>query len=217
MPDIGQTGSVDAGTFVGSRKDPAYQLAMLVGIMAGDRYNTPPSRERNAAAYQAQERSAMPSAAPVRKQPEQNPAQPTTPTGSFGPTGSVPPPNEGGFVSRLLTNADRYLGIPYVYGGTNPQRGLDCSGFVQRVFADMGIALPRVTYDQVKAGVAINDRSQLQAGDLLFFTGDGNRTNGHVGIYLGNGIMIDAPHTGANVGHRRVNWDAITAMRRVNP
>lgn len=220
MPGIGQTGSPDAGTYVGSRKDPAYQLAMLMGIMAGDQYVPVQSRERNAAAMQAQEAGMTPSVAQPREPAgqKQQTTTDTSLTGTFGPRGEIPRPNEGGFVNRLLLNADRYLGIPYVYGGTNPQKGLDCSGFVQRVFADMGIALPRVTYDQVKVGVGIADKDQLQAGDLIFFNGDtGNRPNGHVGIYLGNDMMIDAPHTGATVGHRKVNWNNVTAMRRVNP
>lgn len=213
MPEqIGQTGSELAGEHLGSRNDLHYQASVLLGILGGDKYvqkldqqygiNTPDpntvthpvdSTDMTQQVVEQQKPVVMPSATPA-------------------------PVKEESFSNRMLLNAEKYIGIPYVYGGTNPQTGLDCSGFVQKVFADMGIHIPRVTYDQVKSGVAVDDRSQLQPGDLLFFVGDkAHVANGHVAIYLGEGMMIDAPHTGAKVGHRKVNWSQLTAMRRVNP
>jgi cell wall-associated NlpC family hydrolase len=83
----------------------------------------------------------------------------------------------------------RYLGVPYVWGGSTP-RGFDCSGLVSYVFAQIGVSLPHSSYSQFGMGTAVSI-SQLQPGDLVFFTGAS-----HVGIYIGGGQFIHAPHTG---------------------
>ena len=83
----------------------------------------------------------------------------------------------------------RYLGVPYVWGGASPA-GFDCSGLVMYVYAQLGISLPHYTGAQWAAGMPVS-RSQLAAGDLVFFDG-----LGHVGIYIGGGQFIHAPHTG---------------------
>jgi cell wall-associated NlpC family hydrolase len=94
----------------------------------------------------------------------------------------------------VATIALQYLGIPYVWGGASP-RGFDCSGLVQYVFAQVGIQLPHYTVAQWNYPGAVPVRkNQLQPGDLVFFNG-----LDHVGIYIGYGDFIDAPHTGANV------------------
>lgn len=91
--------------------------------------------------------------------------------------------------SAVLDYARKFLGTPYVYGATGPN-SFDCSGFTQYVFRNAaGISLGRTTYDQIKNGVEVS-YSQLQPGDLVF------PHDGHVGIYIGNGQMIHAPHTG---------------------
>jgi len=97
----------------------------------------------------------------------------------------------GGAVSIAL----QYLGIPYKWGGASPETGFDCSGLVQYVYAQLGISLPHYTVAQWKyAGAVPVAKNQLQPGDLVFFNG-----LDHVGIYLGYGDFIDAPHTGATV------------------
>jgi len=118
-------------------------------------------------------------------------AQSLAPTGSFGvgdPTaGSVP----SGHFSGVVGVAMRYLGVPYVWGGASPS-GFDCSGFVMYVFAQVGVSLPHYTVAQWSYSNAVSvPRDELQPGDLVFFAG-----LGHVGIYVGNGQFIHAPHTG---------------------
>jgi cell wall-associated NlpC family hydrolase len=96
--------------------------------------------------------------------------------------------------SGVVSLAVQYLGVPYVWAGASPT-GFDCSGLVQYVFGRLGISLPHNTVAQWNDPAAVSvPRSQLQAGDLVFFNG-----LDHVGIYLGHGYFIDAPHTGAFV------------------
>lgn len=118
------------------------------------------------------------------------------------------------FAGRQLAlhAAQQYIGVPYVFGGGgtagpsrsalahgNPnQVGFDCSGFVQFTLGKAGISAPRLSYDQLKMGQRVS-LSALQPGDLVGF-GDGH----HVAIYLGNGQIIEAPHTGANVRIRKL-------------
>ncbi len=117
-------------------------------------------------------------------------AQAGAPVGSFGvgaPTGSIP----SGRYSGVVGIAMQYLGTPYVWGGASPS-GFDCSGFVMYVFAQVGISLPHYTVAQYNYADSVSvPRSELQPGDLVFFAG-----LGHVGIYVGNGQFIHAPHTG---------------------
>jgi cell wall-associated NlpC family hydrolase len=105
----------------------------------------------------------------------------STPEGS-----TVAPPNTHGGVVGI---AMRYLGVPYVWGGSTP-RGFDCSGFVMYVFAQIGVSLPHSSYAQYGMGTPVS-LGELQPGDLVFFAGAS-----HVGIYIGGGQFIHAPHTG---------------------
>ena len=107
--------------------------------------------------------------------------------GASTPEGaSVAPPSRYGGVVGI---AMRYLGTPYVWGGASPS-GFDCSGFTMYVYAQVGVSLPHSSYAQYGMGVGVS-RDQLQPGDLVFFYG-----LGHVGIYIGGGQYIHAPHTG---------------------
>lgn len=96
----------------------------------------------------------------------------------------------------VIKEAEKYLGIPYVYGGSTPA-GFDCSGFAQYVYKQLGYSIMRVAHDQfIYSGKPV-ERKDLQPGDLVFFGTDGYA--GHVGIYAGNGQMIHAPSTGKNI------------------
>ncbi|HVU79708.1 MAG TPA: NlpC/P60 family protein [Gaiellaceae bacterium] len=95
--------------------------------------------------------------------------------------------------ARIVRFARRYLGVRYVYGGTSPRSGFDCSGFTRFVYAHFGIALPHYSGAQFGMGRRISERG-LRPGDLVFFDG-----LGHVGLYIGGGRFIHAPHTGASV------------------
>ena len=131
-----------------------------------------------------------------------------TGTGAAGATGGA------GLGQRAVALARGYTGVPYLWGGTDPGKGLDCSGLTQLVYGTLGIALPRVASDQARAGVAVPSLAQAQPGDLVFF---GNPAH-HVGIVAGDGMMIDAPHTGSSVGtHAISGYGPVSAIRRVVP
>lgn len=89
----------------------------------------------------------------------------------------------------------QYLGQGYVWGGSNPSTGFDCSGLLQWGFKQFGISIPRVTYDQIGVGAAV-DMKNLQVGDMVFFDTSSQSGPDHVGIYIGNGKMLHAPKTG---------------------
>jgi cell wall-associated NlpC family hydrolase len=108
-----------------------------------------------------------------------------------------------GLGSVIVADAESYLGTPYVWGGEKPGSGFDCSGLVQWVYAEAGISLPRVAQDQFDAGPHLAAGATLYPGDLVFF-GSGPSQVDHVGIYVGNGEMIDAPYTGVDVRFDRV-------------
>jgi cell wall-associated NlpC family hydrolase len=131
----------------------------------------------------------------------------------------APPPGYGATSSTGTTGSDvvadarRYLGVPYLWGGTDPSKGLDCSGLVQQVYGDLGIDLPRVSRDQANVGTPVSSLADAQPGDLLFF---GSPVH-HVAIYEGNGMMIEAPRTGQNVKEIPVAdfGEPVSSIRRV--
>lgn len=92
-----------------------------------------------------------------------------------------------GNIQNIIDTAKRFLGFPYRYGGTTPEIGFDCSGFVQYVFSINGIKLPRTANQQASIGTRVTEPT---AGDLVFFYTNGSI--GHVGIYIGNNAFIHA-------------------------
>ena len=118
--------------------------------------------------------------------------------------------------TAVVAAATTYLGVPYLWGGTDPARGLDCSGFTQRVFADVGITLPRTSSQQATAGTAVAGLADARPGDLVFFDNSSSRAGiDHVGLYLGNGKMIAAPQEGDVVKVQDVGTPSV--IRRVLP
>ena len=94
---------------------------------------------------------------------------------------------------RAATIAVKAVGVPYVWGGASPASGFDCSGLVYWSYKQLGIELPHSSYALYDVGRQIAP-SRMQPGDLVFFAG-----LGHVGIYVGRGRMVHAPHSGARV------------------
>ena len=110
----------------------------------------------------------------------------------------------------VVAEAKKYLGVPYVWGGTDPKTGLDCSGLVQHVYANLGYDVPRVSGDQAHAGRAVASLSEAQPGDILAF---GSPVH-HVGIYVGDNQMIEAPRPGLAVRIGPV-YETPSAIRRI--
>jgi peptidoglycan DL-endopeptidase CwlO len=128
-------------------------------------------------------------------------------------TGTTAPSAGTAAGEAVVAKARAYLGVPYVWGGTDPEKGLDCSGLVQRVYADLGYELPRVSYQQATAGRAVEGGlDNARPGDILAF---GSPVH-HVGIYIGDGQMIEAPRPGLDVRVGPV-YETPTAIRRIVP
>jgi cell wall-associated NlpC family hydrolase len=133
-------------------------------------------------------------------------------TNQMPPVQGATVPNMGS--SAAINFARSVIGTPYVWGGESAQ-GYDCSGLTQAAFKSAGVNLPRVAQDQYNATPKV-DVKQLQAGDLVFF-GQSTSAISHVGIYIGNGQMVDAPHTGAQVRTESIGWgDLVGATRPID-
>lgn len=107
----------------------------------------------------------------------------------------------------IVDYACQFIGNPYVWGGTSLTDGADCSGFVQSVFAHFGISLPRTTYDQINAGVEVS-YDQAMPGDLICY-------DGHIGIYIGNGQIVNAQNPEQGIGISPATYTIILSVRRI--
>ncbi|HEV7964306.1 MAG TPA: transglycosylase SLT domain-containing protein [Actinoplanes sp.] len=112
----------------------------------------------------------------------------------------------------VVASARKYLGVPYVFGGNDPAKGLDCSSLVQHAYGDLGIKLPRIAADQAREGQPVASLAQARPGDLLAF----NSPVDHIAIYIGDGKMIAAPKPGDVVKIQNV-YATPTAIRRIVP
>jgi peptidoglycan DL-endopeptidase CwlO len=140
-----------------------------------------------AAANQSSQQQSTQSQAPAPEpstQPQPSPPAASSPSPSTEPAPA--PSTHSGVVSIAL----RYLGVPYRWGGASPSTGFDCSGFTMYVYAKVGVYLPHNAAMQYYRGRPVS-RSRLQPGDLVFFNG-----LSHVGMYIGSGRFVHAPHTG---------------------
>jgi cell wall-associated NlpC family hydrolase len=127
-------------------------------------------------------------------------------TGNY-PDIKIPTANTIG--AQALRWALTRRGSPYVWGAAGPH-AFDCSGLVLWAYAKVGISLPHFTGEQWNMGVHVG-RNQLEPGDLVFFYAD----LGHVGLYIGNGLMVDAPDFGEDVQVQPVMWDVYAGAVRI--
>ncbi|QUC01950.1 C40 family peptidase (plasmid) [Cellulosimicrobium cellulans] len=133
---------------------------------------------------------------------DRTPTQAETSTAQ-GQTPVAAPPSAAG--SSVVSVAMRYLGVPYQWGGTTPA-GFDCSGFTSYVYAQVGINLPRTSSEQRYAGTVIS-REQAQPGDLVW-------SPGHIGIYAGDNMQVEAPSPGKTVRYGPI-WQSNPTYIRV--
>ena len=121
-----------------------------------------------------------------------------------------PEVDQGELVARY---ARTFVGVPYRWGGTSPRTGFDCSGFVAFVYRHFGVSLPHYTVAQFERGRRVA-RGALRPGDLVFFAG-----LSHVGLYIGDGRFVHAPHTGTrvSVASLRRGWyrETFAGARRI--
>ena len=159
------------------------QRKQLLGSIQGEIAHLKAQEAARQAQLQAQLQQQLASQQAAQRQAALAPTVPVDTTTPSIPT--APPATHGGVVGVAM----RYLGTPYVWGGASPS-GFDCSGLVMYAFAQIGISLPHSSYAQYGYGTPVS-RGDLQPGDVVFFDG-----LGHVGIYVGGGSFIHAPHTG---------------------
>jgi len=115
------------------------------------------------------------------------------PHGGYEPVNMQDASSAGAKAAKMV---HKYLGVHYVWGGESP-KGFDCSGLLQYVWHNLGVNIPRVTYDQWRTGTKVSQQN-LRPGDAVFFH-PGSRGPEHVGMYVGNGMFIEAPRTGLDV------------------
>ena len=109
--------------------------------------------------------------------------------------------------AEIVAYAKQFIGNPYVYGGTSLTRGTDCSGFVMGVYRHFGISLPRTSYLMRKVGKAVS-RSEVQPGDIICY-------NGHVGIYAGDGKIVNAIDERRGINLSNAYYRKIVTIRRI--
>lgn len=114
---------------------------------------------------------------------------------------------KGGTGQAIVDFACQFIGNPYVWGGTSLTNGADCSGFVQSVFAHFGISLPRTTRDLVSVGTPVSYDEAIP-GDIILYSG-------HVGIYMGNGQIVNAINSAQGIGILPATYTSIVTVRRL--
>lgn len=115
--------------------------------------------------------------------------------------------------SDVVKDAEKYLGVPYVFGGESSS-GMDCSGLVQKTFSDLGISVPRLVHEQQTVGQSVGSLKDAKPGDLIVLNG-----GDHIAIYAGNGMVVHAPYEGRTVSLQKA-WFTdkdIVTIRRIVP
>ena len=122
-----------------------------------------------------------------------------------GSSSYASPSGSGG--SAVVGYASQFVGNPYVYGGSSLTNGTDCSGFVMSVYSAFGVGLPHSSSAMRSVGYGV-DVNSMQAGDIVCYSG-------HVGIYTGNGTIVNALNSSAGITYTNVNYSPILAVRRI--
>jgi cell wall-associated NlpC family hydrolase len=181
--------ALEAAPTVTVAADAAFSIeAAPVTVTPAPEPEPEPVVERTQSTSRTQERE---STQTVAEAPAQEEAAVAVPASAYG--------------STIVSIAARYVGVPYVYGGTTPD-GFDCSGFTSYVYAQVGISLPRTSGAQGSVGTKV-PRSEAQPGDLIW-------TPGHISIYAGDNMQIDAPRPGKTIQFRQI-WQSNPTFIRV--
>ena len=114
---------------------------------------------------------------------------------------------------KIVNYALQFLGNPYVWGGTSLTNGCDCSGFTMRVMEEFGVSLPHYSGSQAQLGKKVSS-AEMRPGDLVFYSNSGGRIN-HVGIYIGNGQIVNAASRRSGIKISSWNYRTPTAIRNV--
>lgn len=127
-----------------------------------------------------------------------------------------------GLADRVVSFAEQYVGLAYVWGGEDLEKGVDCSGFSQAVYNHFGVKLPRSAYRQSMMGTKVDssDMSNLKPGDLLFFKYDDHAPVTHVAMYVGDGKVIQAAGKdyGVIISNLKSNWQkCLVTVQRIVP
>jgi cell wall-associated NlpC family hydrolase len=155
--------------------------------------------EEQAAQEQAAREQAAAAAAAEASAASRNQTRSATPS-STATTSTTTTSTASASSSAVVSYASQFVGVsPYVYGGTSPTSGWDCSGFTQYVFAHFGISLPRTSGAQASVGTAVASLADAQPGDLI-----ANST--HVGIYVGNGMVVNALKPSVGTAYTAVQY-----------
>ncbi|WP_320773970.1 NlpC/P60 family protein [Streptomyces sp. CRN 30] len=169
--------------------------------------------ERRAAELARQEAAAAEAEAEARAEreaaQEQAAPQETAPAAGAGSGATADDSGYASKAAKVLALARAQIGKPYVWGATGPD-SYDCSGLTQAAWKAAGVDLPRTTYDQVEAGTTVS-LSDIRPGDLVFFYDDIT----HVGLYVGNGMMIHAPKPGTYVREESIFYDGESSIHGV--
>ena len=150
------------------------------------------------------------------------PRAPRPSTRSRPTTWPVSSSGRAGAARRVVPEGERYIGVPYKWGGSSPRTGFDCSGFVQYIYGSQGVDLPRTSRQMSGAGIAVTPAIRsLEIGDLMLFAQNG--TINHVALYAGDGRILHSSSSGGGVRYDRLDsargkWfsDRLVAVRRVS-
>lgn len=190
------------------------QKANLDGMLA--------KKKQESANYDAEIKKAKQEAAVAKKllqqeqqqlkqlQAQQNRGNTAAANGSYATTNyteTIENANGSDMGKRVAKYACQYIGNPYVMGGTSLTTGADCSGFVFRVYKDFGYDLPRTSYEQRSAGTGV-DYSDAQPGDIICY-------DGHVGIYIGGGLIVHASSAKTGIKVSKAAYRTILSVRRI--